>query len=238
VYGWTARLKSEPPFDAVSWSTTYSYAKDGVSSGLVTSFAPIYPRGVEARIPSSGWSGFTEISEWAYWMPESGVAVTRRVLWTGQTISTTVAPAAGESRRELVGAADEQVEVPLTLRWTGATLLTLQGLGFGDYAGWFAVGGPLPLQLTGKGPMKTSTVKVAVKPPATSPPGNHTVPVEVRLTTAGYAQPQARGFIYLTIKRVATALPQPAAGPIPEAVGYALGLTLIAAVALALRRRS
>jgi len=60
--------------------------------------------------------------------------------------------------------------------------------------------------------------------------------VEVKVNIMGYAPITARSILYLTVGEKQD--PQPAEGPITEAVGYILGAGLVAAIGLALWKRN
>jgi len=126
-------------------------------------------------------------------------------------------------------------DVTVPLRWTGPLSLEVQSVGFGDYVDWFASLGGMPLKMEGEGPLKSGDLVIRVSPPRDTQPGNHTVPVEVKVDIMGYAPITARSIIYLTVGEKQGS--QPAEGPITEAVGYILGAGLVAAIGLTLWKR-
>ena len=126
-------------------------------------------------------------------------------------------------------------DVTVPLRWTGPLSLVVQSVGFGDYVDWFASLEAMPLNLEGVGPLKKGELVLRVSPPRDTQPGNHTVPVEVKVDVMGYAPITARSILYLTVGEKLG--PQPAEGPITEAVGYILGIGLVAAIGLTLWKR-
>jgi len=122
----------------------------------------------------------------------------------------------------------------LTVTWTGTTQVTVEAVTFGEYTEWFALADALPLTLTSTEPIKTGTLTIRVRPPATAQPGNYTIPVELRLSATGYATIRANTYIYLNVLPYERA---PARGPIPNIIGYALGIGLTTALAVALWKR-
>jgi len=126
-------------------------------------------------------------------------------------------------------------DVTVPIRWTGPLSLEVQSVGFGDYVDWFAALGAMPLRIEGEGPLKRGELVIRVSPPRDTQPGNHTVPVEVKVDVMGYAPITARSILYLTVGEKVG--PRPAEGPITEAVGYILGVGLVAAIGLTLWRR-
>jgi len=138
------------------------------------------------------------------------------------TMSVTVTPGAAQ-------------DVMVPIRWTGPLSLEVQSVGFGDYVDWFASLEAMPLRIEGEGPLKSGELVLRVSPPRDTQPGNHTVPVEVKVGIMGYAPITARSIIYLTVGEKQG--PQPAEGPITEAVGYILGAGLVAAIGLTLWKR-
>jgi len=123
-----------------------------------------------------------------------------------------------------------QADVNLTLTWTGTPALTVQSI----TADWLTPP-PMPIQLTSTQPIKTATIPATVTPPPDAPPGTHTIPIQINLQTAGYANIHTQATLNLNVKPAPT--PQPAQGPIPTAVGIILGLSLATAITLALWKR-
>ena len=76
---------------------------------------------------------------------------------------------------------------------------------------------------------------IRVTPPREAQLGYHTVSVEVKVNIMGYAPITARSIIYLMVGKKLG--PQLAEGPITEAVGYILGVGLVAAISLTLWKR-
>ena len=125
--------------------------------------------------------------------------------------------------------------VTVPVGWTGPLILRVESIGFGDYVDWFAIDEVMPLSIAGEGPLKKGEMTFTVTPPGDLPPGNHTIPVDIQVAVQGFASIHARSLVYLTVNRRAG--PQPAEGPITEAVGYVLGIGLVAAIGYALWKR-
>ena len=126
-------------------------------------------------------------------------------------------------------------EIKVPVGWTGPLTLRVESVGFGDYVDWFSIDEVMPLNIAGEGPLKKGEMTFTLTPPMDSQPGNHTVPVDVQVAVQGFSSIHARSLIYLTVQ--ARAGPQPATGPIPTAMGYVIGLSLIAALGYALWKR-
>ena len=193
-------------------------------------------------------SGFDD----AYWRPSISLWWGTYTLASNVTLVLEFSIGSGGSEGSIGGGGDTTVDIILSaitavatqgqatevkfpVQWTGPLTLLVESVGFGDYVDWFAIDEVMPLSIAGEGPLKDGELVFVVTPPSGTQPGNHTVPLEVRVSVQGFASINSHSYIYLTVKKAAG--PQPAEGPITEAVGYILGIGLVAAIGLTLWKR-
>ncbi len=63
-------LVNRIPLDAVSKSTTETYAKGGIFTSMVDTVPSIMPPAITKHLPVDYWKNTVSIGKWAYWMPE------------------------------------------------------------------------------------------------------------------------------------------------------------------------